>query len=141
MGVLVTCHGLSSQLSVYEDDNGNNADDRSLTTWGVYGDPTSEVVEVLLFGQPPDGWKVDSPHEIPGAEAGSTLKIKPLTELKPEVKYSLSGLSRHHAISVDFTVEDFARIGPNDVLAPADRKTMKIMSREAFVRTARKGCD
>ncbi|MGW1062856.1 hypothetical protein [Micromonospora rubida] len=141
MGVLVTCRGLFSQLSVFENDHGSDADDRSLTTWGVYGDPTSEVVEVLLFGQPPDGWKVDSPHEIPGAETGSAPKIKPLTELKTGVNYSLSGSSRHHAISVDFTVEDFARIGPKDVLAPAGRNTMKIMSREAFVRTARKGCD
>ncbi|MFE9204655.1 hypothetical protein [Micromonospora sp. NPDC007230] len=137
MGVLVTCRGHFSQLDVYEHDNRSDPDDQSLITWGVHGHPTSEVAEVLLFGQPPEGWEVDGLHQIPG----STWEIKPLTELKPGVKYSLSGSSRYKAIPVDFTVEDFARIGPDDVLAPAGRKAMKIMPRETFVRKARKGCD
>ncbi|WP_213451522.1 hypothetical protein [Rhizomonospora bruguierae] len=132
MGVLVTCDGSFSRVSVFEHDNRNDVDNRSLVTWAVHGNPTSEVVRVLLFGQPPDGWQVEGAHDI--------LKIEPLTKLKPRVKYSLSGSSHRKAISVDFTVSDFARIGPDDVLTPTDCDTMKIMPREVFVRRARKSC-
>lgn len=101
----------------------------------------SEVVEVPLFGQPPDGFEVDEIRDIPAEEAGMAVDVEPLTKLEPEVRYSLSGSSRHDGISVDFTVADFARIGRDEVLAPRGRETMKIMSREAFVRNARSICN
>ncbi|WP_406080898.1 hypothetical protein [Micromonospora sp. NBC_00858] len=141
IGVLVTCDGAFSQLGVFENDNRNDASARPLITWGVSGTPMSEVVEVPLFGQPPDGFEVDEIRDIPAEEAGMAVDVEPLTKLEPEVRYSLSGSSRHDGISVDFTVADFARIGRDEVLAPRGRETMKIMSREAFVRNARSICN
>ncbi|MEU1689436.1 hypothetical protein [Micromonospora sp. NPDC005707] len=141
VGVLVTCDGDSfSQLSVFENDAGNDQGDHTLISWAVDGTPTSETVEVHLLGQPPEGWKVRESRDLPASEAGVAVKTEPLTELKPGVRYSLSGSSHRSAISVPFTVSDFARITPDKVLAPTDHDTMKIMSRDAFVGAARDSC-
>lgn len=140
IGILVTCDAAFSLVSV-DEDNKDNASDRTMVSWGVSGRAKVAVIDVPLLGQPPDGWKVDDIREMSGAEAGTTVKIEPLTELEPGVRYSLSGLSRRYAMSVDFTTADFARIGPDKVLAPTSRGKMKIMSRDTFVRIARKGCD
>lgn len=141
IGVLVTCDGAFSQLGVFENDNRNDASERPLVKWSVSGEPMSEVVEVPLFGQPPDGFEVNEIRDLPASEVGMAVDIEPLTKLEPDVRYSLSGSSRHDGISVDFTVADFARISRDEVLAPSGRKTMKIVSREAFVRKARSICN
>lgn len=143
VGVLVTCHGDFSQLSVYQNDDKDQPSslDTPLITWGVNGTPATEVVEVPLFGPVPKGWKLDETRDIPASEAGLTVEIEPLTELKPGIRYSLGGTSHRHAVPVDFTTADFVRIGPDEVLAPTGRETMKIMSRDAFIRTARDSCN
>ncbi|MGQ5261443.1 hypothetical protein ACTWLT_11855 [Micromonospora sp. ZYX-F-536] len=140
MGVLVTCDDTFSQLSVYRNDNRNDASERPLITWGVSGMPTSEVVEVPLFGQPPNGWEIKEIRDLTAAESGLAVDVEPLTGLEPEVGYSLGGSSRHHAISVDFTVSDLTRIGEDQVLAPSGHDRTKLVSREAFLRKARNNC-
>ncbi|MET8121888.1 hypothetical protein [Micromonospora sp. NPDC005189] len=140
VGVLFTCDDSFAQFGVFENDHQSEAGERTLIKWGVSGRPASEVVEVPLFGPPPDGWNVNDIVDIPAAEAGIDVDVEPLTELRPGVTYSLSGSGSHYAISVDFTVADFPRIGPDEVLMPRGRDSTKIASREAFVRKARDSC-
>ncbi|WCN84039.1 hypothetical protein [Micromonospora sp. LH3U1] len=140
VGVLVTCDDSSARVGVFENDHPGDVSERPLFTWSVSGRPTSEVVEVPLFGQPPDGWEVNDIVDISAAEAGMAVDVEPLTELRPGVTYSVSGRARHKAISVDFTLADFPRIGPDEVLVPRGRDTTKVVSREAFLRKARDSC-
>ncbi|GGO20429.1 hypothetical protein GCM10011576_37740 [Micromonospora parathelypteridis] len=135
--MLVPCDSTFEQIGVFENDHPDDASERPLIKWGVNGRPTSEVVEVVLFGEPPDGWEVDDSADIPAAEAGMDVDVEPLTELRPGVTYSLSS---YRAISVDFTLADLPRIGPDEVLAPRGRDSTKIVSREAFLRKARDSC-
>ncbi|MCO1597036.1 hypothetical protein M8C17_17920 [Micromonospora sp. RHAY321] len=78
-GVLVTCDDTFSQLSVFRNDNRNDASERPLITWGVSGMPTNEVVEVPLFGQPPEGWEVKEIRDLTAAESGLAVDVEPLT--------------------------------------------------------------
>ncbi len=140
VGLLVTCDDSFSQLGVFENNHPGEAGNRPLIRWGVNGRPTSEVVEVTLFGQPPEGWKVAEAVDIPAAEAGIEVDVEPLTELRPGVTYSVDGSSRRNAISVDFTLADLPRIGPDEVLAPRGHDSTTVVSREAFLRKARDRC-
>ncbi|MBQ1034073.1 hypothetical protein KBX26_29170 [Micromonospora sp. C97] len=140
VGVLVTCDDDFAQLDVFENDHPNDASARPFIRWKVTGRPTTEVVEVALLGQPPQGWEVADPVDLPAAEAGMDVDVEPLTELRPEVTYSVSGSSRRDAISVDFTLADLPRIGPDQVLAPHGRDSTKVVSRDAFLRKARDSC-
>ncbi|MGC5284974.1 hypothetical protein [Micromonospora sp. DT231] len=135
VGVLVHCGGMFAGLSVrqeYPDDGTDHPDFR----WRVGGQPTSDVVEVALLGQPPDGWTVDEATDYSGA-LGRVVDVEPLTEFRPGVTYSVGGLG---IISVDFTLEDLRRIGADQVLAPSGRESTKVMSRKTFLRKARDGC-
>ncbi|MEQ7011293.1 hypothetical protein ABN028_34505 [Actinopolymorpha sp. B17G11] len=124
IGVLVTCAGSFSSLSVYEDRPASS--DASLVAWTVDGDGTGEVLEVELFGPPPLGWQV---------------REDALTELRAGVQYSLWGASRRYAISVDFTTADLARIGPDQVLvAEHYHEAAQVKSQDSFVDKARDAC-
>ncbi|MFD6680258.1 hypothetical protein [Micromonospora parva] len=140
VGVLVTCDDDFAQLDVFENDHPDDASARPFIRWKVTGRPTTEVVEVALLGQPPQGWEVADPVDLPAAEAGMDVDVEPLTELRPEVTYSVSGTSRRDAISVDFTLADLPRIGPDQVLAPHGRDSTKVVSRDTFLRKARDSC-
>ncbi|MFI6261879.1 hypothetical protein [Micromonospora sp. NPDC051006] len=139
IGVLVPCDGSFSQMSVYETSE-DHTTDRSLTSWRIIGQSTTEVVEVPLLGQPPEGWETAGTREASPPASGTAARREPLTELKPDATYSLSGSSGRDAIPVDFSTADFARIGPDQMLAPVDHDTTKVVSRDAFVRVARKSC-
>ncbi|MFG1840529.1 hypothetical protein ACGFH8_19160 [Micromonospora sp. NPDC049175] len=139
VGVLVTCGGSFPRLSIYE----NHPDDGTqhpLTRWAVSGPSTNDIVEVALLGQPPDGWEVDAATDFSDSGLGTVVDVEPLTELRPEVTYSVGGRSGHNAISVDFTLADLPRIGPDQVLAPGGRNSTKIVSRKTFQRKARDSC-
>ncbi|MEU8154665.1 hypothetical protein AB0B94_13450 [Micromonospora sp. NPDC048986] len=140
VGVLVTCDDDFAQLGVFENDHQGEPGQRPLIQWDVSGQPTTEVVEVTLFGQPPEGWEVDEPVDFPGPEPGVEVDVQLLTELRPGVTYTLDGSSRRKAISVDFTLADLPRIGPDHVLAPRGHDDTKVMSRDAFLRKARDKC-
>ncbi|MGW5559433.1 hypothetical protein ACWER9_19705 [Micromonospora sp. NPDC003944] len=140
VGVLVTCDDDFVRLGVFEDDHPDDPGPRPLVKWGVHGAPASKVVEVALLGQPPQGWEVADAVDIPASEAGIDVDVEPLTELRPGVTYSLGGSSRHDAISVDFTLADLPRIGPDQVLAPRGHDSTTVVSRETFLRKARKSC-
>ncbi|MGC4837737.1 hypothetical protein ACLQ3D_24870 [Micromonospora vinacea] len=140
VGVLVTCDDDFAQLSVFENDHPDDASDRPHISWRVNGAPATEVVEVTLLGQPPEGWKVGDAVDIPAAEAGIDVDVEPLTELRSGVTYSVSGSGRHKAIPVDFTLADLPRIGPDQVLAPRGRDSTAVVSRETFLRKARDAC-
>ncbi|MGC4831579.1 hypothetical protein [Micromonospora arida] len=140
VGVLVTCDDDFAQLGLFENDHPDDASDRPLIRWSVNGTPATEVVEVTLLGQPPEGWKVADAVDIPAAEAGIDVDVEPLTELRPGVTYSVSGSSRRDAISVDFTLADLPRIGPDQVLAPRGHDSTAVVSRETFLRKARDTC-
>jgi len=61
VGILVTCDGYFSRLSVYENDDGmQSSSEDILVTWAVSGRPTTEVVDVELFGSRRPGcrWKM-----------------------------------------------------------------------------------
>jgi hypothetical protein len=140
IGILVAC-STSSQLSVYEADD---RDDRTLISWRVSGEPTAgTVVEIPLLGQPPDGWQVVADSVLPGSASspGDDVHFEQLTELKPGVRYSIGGYSRYHALPVDFTTSDFARIGPGKVLAPKGHRDTKLTSEKDFVSDAGGHCD
>lgn len=139
VGVLVTCDGAFSQLSVYED--GSYEGTGTSTRWHISGTPAQEVVEVPLLGPPPQGWELHGSGETPAAGGGGPEKTRPLTELRPGASYGLGGWSSGDAITVPFTIADFDRIGPEQVLAPKDHRTTRIMSRNDFLRTARMSCD
>ncbi|SCG56814.1 hypothetical protein GA0070609_3203 [Micromonospora echinaurantiaca] len=139
VGVLVTCDGAFSQLSVHEDDAYEGTG--TSTRWHISGRPAQEVVEVPLLGPPPQGWDLHGSGETPAAGGGGTEKTRPLTELRPGASYGLGGRSSGNAITVTFTIADFDRIGPDQVLAPKDYRTTRVMTRNDFVRAARKSCD
>ncbi|WBB68828.1 hypothetical protein [Micromonospora sp. WMMD812] len=141
VGVLVTCDGAFSQLSVYENAAEGDPTGRPLIRWGVNGTPTSEIVEVPLLGQPPQGWTIDeTSRDIPASESEVPIRTEALTDLTAGVTYSLTGSSRRDAIPVRFTIADFTRIGTDQVLAPVNHEKTTVVSRDAFVRASRKTC-
>ncbi|MCG5443171.1 hypothetical protein NIE79_000970 [Micromonospora sp. NIE79] len=140
VGVLVTCDGYDADIRVYENGHQGEPGKRSLYRWRVDGPPASEVVEVTLLGQPPEGWEVDEPVDFPGPEPGVEVDVELLTELRPGVSYTVTGSSRRHAIPVDFTLADLQRIGPDQVLAPRGHDSTTVVSRETFLRKARDKC-
>ncbi|RQX16158.1 hypothetical protein DDE19_16265 [Micromonospora ureilytica] len=140
VGVLVTCYDRDADIRVYENGNQGEAGRQSLIRWSIGGPPASEVVEVTLLGQPPEGWEVDEPVDFPGPEPGVEVDVELLTELRPGVSYTLDGSSRPEAISVDFTLADLPRIGPDQVLAPRGHDSTTVVSRETFLRKARDKC-
>ncbi|MEV1015909.1 hypothetical protein AB0I89_06445 [Micromonospora sp. NPDC049801] len=97
-------------------------------------------MEVVLLGQPPDGWEVEEATDFFAEGLGTVVDVEPLTELRPEVTYSVGGSGGRDAISVDFTLADLPRIGPDQVLAPSGRDSTKIVSRKTFLRKARASC-
>ncbi|GIM88512.1 hypothetical protein [Paractinoplanes toevensis] len=84
-----------------------------------------KAVELPLFGRPAAPWDVDEEQ---------------LTSLEAGRRYSLGGLSFRHAIFVDFTVDDLARLEPGEVLVSSRKGTLAAVGRDAFERAARKGC-
>jgi hypothetical protein len=127
---------------VYQDDENQQppSQDTPLITWDVHGKPTTDVVEVTLFGPPPDGWEVEDSTDVTDTDGRVTVRIEPLTGLKPKVRYAISGSSIRNGIPVTFTTDDFDRVGPDQVLAPVDRGRMKVMPRDAFVHRASDSC-
>jgi hypothetical protein len=142
VAVLVPCDHRFARLGVYQDDEKEQppSPDTPLITWDVHGKPTTDVVEVTLFGPPPDGWEMEESKDVTDTDGRITVRIQPLTELRAKVRYAISGSSFRHGIPVRFTTDDFARVGPNQVLAPVDGDHMKVMSRDAFVRGASNSC-
>jgi hypothetical protein len=140
VGVLVPCDDGFAQLSVHVNYPEDDGTDRPLTTWGVSGHPTSEITEVTLLGQPPDGWKVEDATDFTAPGLLTVVDVEPLTELRPGVTYSITGHGMHDSIPVDFTLADLPRIGSDQVLAPGGRNSAKIVSRKTFLRKARDRC-
>ncbi|MEU7976012.1 hypothetical protein AB0B48_28645 [Micromonospora sp. NPDC049089] len=140
VGVLVTCYDRDANIRVFENGHEGEPGKRSLIRWSIGGPPASEVVEVTLLGQPPEGWEVDEPVDVPGSEPGAEVDVELLTELRPGVTYTLDGASRPEALSVDFTLADLPRIGPDQVLAPDGHNSTKVIPRETFLRKARERC-
>lgn len=136
VGVLVTCPGSLSGVRVYRD----NATDRTLIRWAVSGWARTEVVEVPLLGAPPEGFEVDPPTDLRTTGAGTGPDVEALTELTPGLRYSLTGHGAEDAIAVDFSPDDYARIGPDQVLVPGKRAP-RVMSRTAFLDRARDNVD
>ena len=56
-------------------------------------------------------------------------------------RYRLSGDSHRGSLTIGFTTADFDRIGGDQVLVADGRDRMKVVSRDAFVRTARATCE
>ncbi|MGC4868324.1 hypothetical protein ACLQ3B_23160 [Micromonospora sp. DT53] len=140
VGVLVTCYDRDANIRVYENGHQGEPGKRSLIRWSIGGPPASEVVEVTLLGQPPEGWEVDEPVDFPGPEPGVEVDVESLTELRPGATYTLNGSSRRKSIPVDFTLADLPRIGPDQVLAPRGHDSTTVVSRESFLRKARDKC-
>jgi hypothetical protein len=142
VAVLVPCDHHFARLGVYQDDEKEqrSSQDTPLITWDVHGKPTTDVVEVTLFGPPPEGWEVEESKDVTDTDGRVTVRIEPLTELKPKVRYAISGSSFRNGIPVTFTTDHLGRVGPNQVLAPVDHQHMKVMSRDAFVRKASDSC-
>ncbi|WP_430501409.1 hypothetical protein ACQRWP_07470 [Micromonospora trifolii] len=136
VGVLVTCQGDHANIHVYEDSDEGGRGTRTLSKWGVYGATASEVVEVTLLGQPPEGWEDFDALDSQMSE----VEVAPLTEFRPGVTYTVIGSGRHHAISVDFALADLPRVGPDQVLAPRGHDSTTVVSRETFLRKARDRC-
>lgn len=152
VAVLVTCGGSFGSVSVYENErptptatpgsgepNGTPAMDQHVS-WGVHGNPTTEIVEVELLGAPPRGWTTDEPAVVIGLPTPGAFEVVALEQLRPGVRYGLGGSGRRQAVTVDFTTADFDRIGPGQVLAPDDDDTV-LMSRAAFEENARESCE
>ncbi|MBQ0989249.1 hypothetical protein PSH03_001469 [Micromonospora sp. PSH03] len=140
VGVLVTCEDRDARLAVFENDHQGDPGKRTLIRWSINGPPASEIVEVTLLGQPPEGWEVADAVDTPAAEADIDPDVEPLTEFRPGVTYTVTGSSRRNAISVDFTLADLPRIGPDQVLAPRGHDSTRVVSRETFLRKARDKC-
>ncbi|WP_330440965.1 hypothetical protein OHB44_14195 [Micromonospora sp. NBC_00821] len=140
VGVLVTCEDRVARLAVFENNHQGEPGKRTLIRWSIDGPPASEIVEVALLGQPPEGWEVAGVVGTPAAEAGIDPDVEPLTEFLPGVTYTVSGSSRRDAIPVDFTLADLPRIGPDQVLAPRGQDSTTVVSRETFLRKARDKC-
>jgi hypothetical protein len=141
VGLLYVCRDGFSLLSVYEADP---ADDVH-TSWHVVGDATAGVTEIPLLGPLPQGWKPSAALDDapPSAEPSGPAvdRSRELEELRPDVRYRLSGRSHRNSLTVNFTTADFDRIGGDQVLAANGRDKMKVVSRETFVRVARASCE
>lgn len=134
---MVTCDDRDANIRVFENgDHQGEPSKRSLIRWRIGGPPASEVVEVALLGQPPEGWVVADAVDSPGTE----VEVELLTEFRAGVTYTLDGSSRREARSVDFTLADLPRIGPDQVLAPGGHNSTTVVSRETFLRKARDRC-
>ncbi|MEU8115728.1 hypothetical protein [Micromonospora sp. NPDC048947] len=136
VGVLLTCYDRDANIRVFENGHQDDPGKRSLIRWSIGGPPASEVVEVTLLGQPPEGWEVADTVDSPGTE----VDVELLTEFRAGVTYTLDGSSRREALSVDFTLADLPRIGPDQVLVPRGSNSTKVVSRETFLRKARDRC-
>ncbi|WP_181545499.1 hypothetical protein [Micromonospora saelicesensis] len=136
VGVLVTCDDRDANIRVFENDHQGEPGKRPLIRWRVGGPPASEVVEVALLGQPPEGWEVADAGDSPATE----VDVELLSEFRAGVTYTLDGSSRSKALSVDFTLADLPRIGPDQVLAPHGHNSTEVVSRETFLRKARDRC-
>ena len=135
VGLLYVCRDGFSQFSVYV----NEPSDGALIDWGVDGDATAGMAEIPLLGPPPEGWQADAAPEGSGSPAATGSGQ--LTELRPGVRYALSGHSESDSMTVKFTTADFDRIGPDQVLAPVTWDKTKVVSRAAFERVARETCE
>ncbi|MEU5675138.1 hypothetical protein ABZ749_33460 [Micromonospora sp. NPDC047753] len=136
IGVLVTCDDSDANIRVFENDHQGEPGERTLIRWSIGGPPASEVVEVALLGQPPEGWEVADAVDSPDSD----VDVELLTEFRAGVTYTLDGSSRRDARSVDFTLADLPRIGPDQVLVSHGSRSTKVVSRETFLRKARDRC-
>ncbi len=134
VGLLYVCRDGFSQLSVYEADT----PDDTLISWRVVGDAVAGVVEVPVFGPLPAGWRPGSAG--PAASSGAD-RSRQLEELRPGVRYVLSGDSHRGSLPVGFTTDSFGRIGPDQVLVAAGRDKSEVVPRTAFERAARDSCE
>ncbi|MEW1590188.1 hypothetical protein AB0283_32605 [Micromonospora vinacea] len=137
IGVLVTCDDRDADIRVFENGPESEPGEQSLIRWRIGGPPASEVVEVALLGQPPEGWEVTEAVDSPATE----VDVELLTEFRAGVTYTLDGSSRREALPVDFTLADLPRIGPDQVLVmPRGHHSTTVVSRETFLREARDRC-
>jgi hypothetical protein len=136
-GVLVTCGGRFSQLSVYRNyDSDRESFTRPHVSWRISGTPATEIVEVDLLGEAPAGWEV---ADVAASSAGPATDVA-LTALEPGLRYSVSGSSGRKALPVGFSLADASKLGPDEVLtANGDWETVA-MSRDEFLREARASC-
>ncbi|HLL66299.1 MAG TPA: hypothetical protein VK453_11210 [Micromonosporaceae bacterium] len=138
VGILATCPGDSAWFSVYENNSsGPSPVPGPHLSWTVSGTPVADVVEIPVLGQPPDGWQTHEAEDRPASEVGTAVDNEPLTELKPGVRYGVySSSSNTKGIGIDFTTEDFTRIGPDEVLAPKGHYETQVVSQKSFLRKA-----
>jgi hypothetical protein len=101
------------------------ADGGELLRWSVSTSSASTVTELELFAPPPTGWEIDD----------ATLAV-----LKPDRRYSISGMGGRHAISTGFTTADLAGLDDNHVVMGPIGQGRWIAERKAFERYVPDGC-
>jgi hypothetical protein len=109
VGLLYICRDGFSQLSVYQADSPDDA----LISWHVVGDAAAGVVEVPVFGPLPTGRRPATAGPAASSGAGRSRQLE---DLRPGVRYVLSGDSHRGTLLVGFTTDSVERIGPEQVL-------------------------
>lgn len=141
IAVLMDCYDYDQDLSVSLDAE-ESAQPGVSPDWVVTGAGAGKPVEVALLSDVPNGRSTLSPDPgvTPQSWAWDPVGGR-LSELRPGVRYRLSGFSgTSPVLGVEFTTADLERIGADQVLAPRDYRTLRIMDREVFLDRARDRC-
>ena len=79
-----------------------------------------------MFEEPPAGW---------------TVQEETLSSLEPDAEYAITGRAGRPGITVDFTLAELRRLGPDDVLVRTSGGRRGITPRASFVSWATKSCE
>lgn len=130
--VVATCGKETAfPVTVYRHDNSDE-----FRHWSVNVTPSrpARAVEVELLGKPRPGWEITTQE----ASSPGGMALVPLTSFEAGYRYVLDsskgGPEGSSAPAAEFTMDDVAALGADQVLAPIDHDHSKVVSRDSFVK-------